>query len=176
MRYQLGFSLLLLGASALHAAQFNFSYSGSGVTATGTITATNMRGGVYQVTNISGTRDGTQAITGLVPGGLAFLYNGPGGAIGLEGAGVVEFDIKGVTGYDSFEYIGGRGPGRGGAGGPWYEEIMFNSRGVPTSTASLTSFKITAVPEPSTPLIFLTLGTLVWALGRKLPIRTVRKP
>jgi hypothetical protein len=167
MRYQLGLSLLLLGASALHASQFDFSYSNAAATvsASGILTATSIGGGVYQVTNIQGTRDGT-TITGLAPGDLSLLSIGTGGAIGLESAGVVEFDLLGVSGYDSFEYLTGVG----------YEETMFNSHGLPTSTNALTSFKITAVPEPSTLLIFLTLGTLVWALGRKLPIRTARKP
>jgi hypothetical protein len=126
-----------------------------------------MGGGVYQVTNISGTRNNTQTITGLAPGDLSYLYTGAGGLFGLTTkGGMVEFGLKGVSGYDSFEYLSGVG----------YAETMFNSHGVPTSTATLKSLKITAMPEPSTLLIFLTLGVLVWALGRKLPIRLVRKP
>jgi hypothetical protein len=167
MRYRLGFSILLLGASALHASQFNFSYSGGTVNALGTLTATNMGGGVYQVTNISGTRDGT-AIAESPIGNLGVLYTGTGGKLGLENGGAMEFAV-GSSELDTVEYLNGV-----------YQETLVNDSSIvpKITTTTLSSFTVSAVavPEPSTLLILLTLGVAVWALGRKLPVRTVRKP
>ena len=56
-------STLAVAASA-RADVFDFSYSGSGVTASGVITTTAPVDGVYTVTDISGTRNNVQ-ITGL---------------------------------------------------------------------------------------------------------------
>jgi hypothetical protein len=59
-------AVLLLSATSAYADTFQFSYSGGGVSASGLLNATPIGGGVYQVTSISGTRNG-QPITGLVP-------------------------------------------------------------------------------------------------------------
>ena len=57
---------LLVSATSAYADTIQFSYTGNGVTASGVMYATPLGGGAYQVTSISGTRNG-QAITGLIP-------------------------------------------------------------------------------------------------------------
>lgn len=59
-------AVLLVGATSADADTIQFSYSGSGVSASGLLNATPVGGGVYNVTSISGTRNG-QPITGLFP-------------------------------------------------------------------------------------------------------------
>ncbi len=71
-------TVLVFGATALRADVFTFSYAGAGLSATGTITATKLALGVYEVTNITGTRtetgDGTQSITNSLLGDGTFNY------------------------------------------------------------------------------------------------------
>jgi hypothetical protein len=175
MRYRIGLSLLLLGAWTLHADQFNFSYSGTTfgggtVSASGMLTATEEgTSGVYQVTNISGTRDGKSIVDSGIPGiGELGVFTESGNTFGLGNSGFLAFGVQGV-GLDSVAYTHGL-----------YVE-MLTSLGFPpsismTNLSNVSIARITAVPEPSTLLIFLTLGMLVWAVGRKLPTRTARKP
>jgi|SRR5579885_532237 hypothetical protein len=154
MRFQLGLPLLLLGASALYADQFTFSDSGAiskgrSVSVSGTLPAS----GLYE------ERDHTWKIAGRVPGDLSFLYSEAGS---LSKPKTGEFDHKGfTTDFDAFDYDSG---------------IEYKQAAI--STANRTGFKVTSTPkamrEPSTLLIFSALGALVWALGRKLPIRRVR--
>jgi hypothetical protein len=70
--------VILVGIAALfsvtsaRADSFGFTYSGTGVAASGTLTTDSLSGGSYLITEISGTRNG-QAMTLLAPG--AFLGN-----------------------------------------------------------------------------------------------------
>lgn len=165
MRYQLLLSMLLLGSSflgssALQAAEFSFTYSGTNVYATGTLTAMSEGGGLYEITNITGERNGDTIVESPL-GNLGVNYTGTGGVLGLESGGAIEFGLQNVIGLDTVEYVGGI-----------YEEVLASTD---PSITKLTTFAVTAVPEPSTLLIFLTLGLAVWALSRKLPLRKLRK-
>jgi hypothetical protein len=167
MRHLACLAVLLFGGSALQASVFSFSYSGtelvSGthVSASGTLTATATTGGLYQVTGITGTRvvgSTDETITG--GSSLGLLYSS-GSGLGLDpgSAGILTFGLSGITGTDTLEYISGLG----------YEETLL--AGLSSSTANLTSFTITAMPEPATLLLFLSAGLGVWVLARKLPSR-----
>jgi PEP-CTERM motif len=168
MRYQFLLSLLLLGGSVLRADQFSFTYSGEAigitgmynVTETGTLIATNDGNGLYSVTSISGTRDGDQTISGLVSGYPDTFLTSNSGLL----AATLDLSIQGV-GTDLI--AGGTG---------LYAETLSSSNPFADSagTGNLSINAVTHVPEPSTLLIFLTLGVAVWALGRKLPTRASR--
>jgi hypothetical protein len=174
MRFLMGSAMILLfGGMCLRADVFSFSYSGvsislsgtQSVSAFGTLTANALGGGLYQVTGITGTRDGT-AITDP-SGDLGLLYTSSGGQLGLDpgSAGIIAFDLAGMVGTDTVEYLSGVG----------YEETLLDlSNPLASSTAHLTSFNIVAVPEGSTLQILLALGLGVWILARKLPLHTAR--
>jgi hypothetical protein len=179
MRYQFGLSLLLLGVPALHASQFTFSFSGGNVSAMGSLTANSVNVGpgpvVYDVSNITGgtlTVSGSNYSVGESPlGNLGVLVADQTGANGsLElGAGAFTFGV-GTNEIDAVAYTGSS-----------YTSVLTNLSSGKITTTSGTNLTIidpppTGVPEPSTLLIFLTFGIVVWVLGRKLPIRTVRKP
>ncbi len=174
MRFLMGSAMvLLLGGMCLRADVFSFSYSGvatslSGtytVSASGTLTANAVGAGLYQVTSISGTRDGTEITD--PSGDLGLLYTSSGGQLGLDpgSAGIVAFGLAGMAGTDTVEYLSGVG----------YEETLVDLTNVlDSSTTRLTSFDIVAVPESSTLQILLALGLGVWILARKLPLHTAR--
>jgi hypothetical protein len=173
MRHLACLALLLVGASASRAAVFSFSYSGvavsvlgthTDVSASGTLTATATTGGLYQVTGITGTRIiGSTDETITSSSSLGFLYSSSSGlTLDPGSAGILAFDLSGITGTDTVEYISGVG----------YEETLVNlGSPLASSTATLTSFTITAMPEPATLLLFLAVGLGVWLLTRKLPSR-----
>ena len=79
-----GVTLVLPGASA-NATVFDWSYSGGGVSASGTLDATDAGGGVYDVTSITGVRDGV-SIAGLTSyaGSDNLVYN-PGPYVDYPG-------------------------------------------------------------------------------------------
>jgi hypothetical protein len=166
MRYQLCLCMLLLGSPVLRASQFSFSYSGVAdpllgspyqVTASGTLTAQSVGNGVYDVTNISGTRNGVTIVDSGI-GNLGILYM-TNGVLGLGNSGFLEFGLgHGAT--DTVAYTGSV-----------LEEVLVSTS---PSVATISKFSVT-VPEPSTVLIFLTLGLVVWAFGRKLPTRLLHK-
>jgi PEP-CTERM motif len=176
MRYQLSLSLLLLGASALQASQFTFSFSGGNVSATGSLTANNINPGsgpgLYDVTSITGTFtiSGTSYSISQSPlgnlGALLIDQTGANGSVQL-GAGGITFGV-GKNGVDAVAYTGSS-----------YTSVLTNfSTGSITSGTNFTVVDPPApkgVPEPSTVLIFLTLGIVFWAFGRKLPRRALPK-
>jgi hypothetical protein len=175
MRYQLGLSLLLLGASALHASQFTFSFSGGNVSATGSLTANSVNvglgPGLYDVTSITGTltiSGNRYGITESPLGNLGALLIDQTGANGsvVLGAGAITFGV-GASGVDAVAYAGSS-----------YTSVLTNfSTGSITSGSNftITDPPATGVPEPSTLLIFLTFGIVVWAFGRKLCTRALPK-
>lgn len=146
-------TVLLLGATVLRADVFSFSYSGMGVSLTGTVTATETLPGMYTVTDIVGTRTGsghTWAISDL-PGG-SFLYSDSWGSMGTFLLGLSGFS----SGTDTLQFLGGLSVESGSAG------------------ASIGSFYLGSsvpVPEPATLLLLCTMGLGVWVLARKLPAK-----
>jgi PEP-CTERM motif len=97
--------LAVVAPVVAHADTINFSYTGDGVTASGTFTTDAPVGGVYTVTGITGTRNG-QAITGIVGVGQfedndnTLLLGSP--YFSLSG---IAFDIAG-TDYNLFSDSG----------------------------------------------------------------------
>jgi hypothetical protein len=159
-------TVLLLSGTAMQAASFTFSYSGAGVSASGTLTATLVSGNLYSVTSVTGTHTATTGATGtrtISGGGGVFYYNGNP----LLNAGGIAFNLSGLVGLDTVAYIGGL-----------YQEAVVGLVGLTAvaSTTSLNSFQISAagVPEPSAVALLLAMGTGVFLLARKLPARTVR--
>lgn len=71
--------LLLLGSMAANAGPISwaFSYTGTGVSASGVLSTNDLSGGTYLINGISGQRNG-EAILGLVPAGTIFT---PGGSL-----------------------------------------------------------------------------------------------
>jgi hypothetical protein len=190
MRYLVCSALLLFGFSAAQASVFDFSYSGvakpllggsaTDISASGTLDVTAMGGGVYKITDITGIRDVDnssgvfqyqQTITDT-GANFGYLFTDSSGNFQLQtgGAGILVFGVSGSTsGTDTVEYLSGVG----------YQETFVPSNLVGTTTATLTNFKITdppapSVPEPSTVLLFSTLGPGVWFLARKMALRQSR--
>ena len=125
---------------------FNFSYSGPGFTASGTLTATLQSDNAYRVTAISGTRDGV-AITGLVAVNGYFtntnLLYFPAGGSNPAGTGFFD-DVTSGLAYSigGTRYIVGL---RG--GGPLYDEIRSDEFGA-TTFDTLSSLEVTSTPIP----------------------------
>ena len=154
-------AVLLVGATSANADTFQFSYSGSGVSASGVLNATPVGGGIYIVTSISGTRNG-QPITGLVPcnpispatycTGVGYNYDNllfPTSTMQLDLYGLV-FGVEGLTNPVNL-YWESRIPS------PVYMELTWVATGGTPSrlyTPTEVSFSNTAVPEPSTVLLF----------------------
>lgn len=139
------FAFLLLGASALRADVFNFSFSGNTVSASGTVTATDVVPGVYTITSISGTQNGVSfSMTGS---GNTLVYNGG------SATGTFDLMIKGV-GMDVLSFAGN----------------TYSETGA-TGANSGTNFRMASVPEASTASLLLAMGLGVWILARKFPSR-----
>jgi PEP-CTERM motif-containing protein len=150
-------AVLLFGATASRADQFSFSYSGAGVTASGTLTATAVGLGIYDVTDISGTRNGT-AISDSLAGGV-FNYGSSTPLLTLT----YDFNVNSILGIpvptlDTVSYANGS-----------YQEQTVGLTG--TTTTKLSNFYIGHVPEPSTLLLLFTMGLGFWVLARKLPAK-----
>jgi hypothetical protein len=82
LRLKLFASVLTLGTlaagmcvSPANALTWDFSYSGSGVTASGVLTTSDLTGGVYDITGISVTRNGVTGTT-LLPAAPEFFPDG----------------------------------------------------------------------------------------------------
>jgi hypothetical protein len=163
-------AVMLSLASAASATTFNWSYSGLNgyaVSASGTLQATPLGGGAYQVTSITGTRNGS-AITGLtnyaiednqvydtVPHldflGLAFN-------VGSDAFNIYFWDV--TTGQYSCGAIGycEIGPGVSGTDG----------LGPPADPTHQIDVSLSAVPEPSTwGMMLIGFGVLGAALRRR---------
>ena len=138
--------LILLGcAQSLYAdTTYNFSFDGSGITASGSVTAALQFGDEYLVTSLSGTQNG-DAMTLLPPLGYAgndnlFFTSAPF----LDSAGV-SFSAGGID-YNVYFY-----------GGTYYDcstpVTCFYGDGVPLTSGSLS---LTPIPEPGTLVLFGT--------------------
>jgi hypothetical protein len=138
---------LLMGTTALQADVFSFSYSGSGVSVNGTITAASLTPGVYTISDISGIRNG-KAFDDSPLGGGSFTYGGP-----LSSSGTMMFTV-GLIGLDTVTFSGRTYAEAGLAG---------------ASTGN--NFSISQVPEPATLSLLLAMGSGIWILARKLPSR-----
>jgi hypothetical protein len=145
-------AVLLCGVTGLRADVFNFSYTGSQLSASGTLTATLVSGDTYKVTDITGQRNGS-TIDGLVSQG-SFDYNGSASNVSIV------YDLGGIVYYDVS------------TDGSNTETTSI--LGFPVGTKNLTTFSISSVngvPEPTGLLLLLTTGLGVCVMARKLPFK-----
>lgn len=124
----------LLTAQSANAAKFDFSYSGEKVYADGVLTATDLGGGKFQVTDITGERNGA-IISSLIPSGSLFNDN----LIFPSQSSVV--DSKGFA-FQAGNKVSVSSSGSG------YTDFSLNSDRRPISTA-LNSLKITPFKTPT---------------------------
>ncbi|MGA3126218.1 MAG: PEP-CTERM sorting domain-containing protein [Candidatus Korobacteraceae bacterium] len=148
----LAFTVVALGlfyAPAAKADTFDFTYSGSGYSASGVFTTGNA-GSPFTVTGITGTADGS-AITSLslYAGADQLLYFPPSGGSYADGAGISFATLSGVD-YNIYAYNGGI-----------YllvstvDPVGYPENGVPITMSAVT-------PEPITLLLF---GTGLMGIG-----------
>lgn len=161
----IGAALLVASASANASLIWAFDYTnGSTVDVSGTLTtADTLSSGGYLVTGISGFRNGSDAITGLLPpptfGGYGFdnlLLPGPGSLLDVGG---LAFTTQSGGAFN----ICGASPAYPGysCGSSGYTE--FNML---TGAATLVNFTARQVPEPTT-LSLLGLGLLAGLMRRR---------
>lgn len=130
-------ALLVLFAPCAFADQFDFTITGSGISASGVFTATQESNGTYLVTSITGLQNGL-AMTLLAPNGYAandnLLYLTPPPLLDIPGisflAGSIDYNIY----FDGSVYRECNNADNG---------ACYVPAGVPID------FKVTAVPEPS---------------------------
>jgi hypothetical protein len=147
---------LVCGATSALADSFSFSYTGSGVTASGTFTTNSLSGGSYLITAITGTRNG-QSMTLLAP--LAF-----------DGNDNLLFPTSPLLDFNGFSFA---------AGGVNYN-VYFNSFACcggtttyyETSTPGVLGTQVNfsaSVPEPSTFVLLVSgLAAIGWGVRRKI--------
>lgn len=165
---------LLVCAAPAKADSFQMSYSGSGVNGFMNLTGNPLGGGLYAVTSVGGTENGT-AISGLVggnganyfwlPDGSGYLYDNymtPGSSPVFSNPGLL-FALAGNSFPENIYWDGSE-----------YVEASYLGGGNFPSDFNIVpiSLKVTAVPEPST-LALLSAGLLVMGLGLR---KGLRKP
>jgi hypothetical protein len=147
-KFMLCTAVVLVGCTAVRADTFNFSYSSTGlggpVNASGTLTAAQFMPGGFEVTSITGDRNGDTIVP---PGGGGVFYWGP------NVSGSIYFTL-GLSGL--------------------LDSVTFNNGGyIELGTGGLYSagnFSIgRSMPEPATLAIFLTMGLGALVLARKMP-------
>ena len=136
----------LLSAAALQADVFTFTYSGSGVSVTGTLTATDVVPGIYTVTNIAGTRNGT-AFDNSPFGGGTFTYSSSSSAVGT-----LYFSVGSLGLPDTVIFA---------------NNIYSESGALGVDIGS--NFSISRAAEPAVLSLLFTMGLGGWFLARKLP-------
>lgn len=141
----------LLSASLAQAATFAWSYSGPGVTASGTLTTAGPALVLEDVISFTGTRNGT-AILGLVPLGVDdnYIYDNQ------FTIGIPHLTEGGIL-YD----IGGGGPDASiniylDSADGLYHDLRLDPLGA-SITDTIVTFNVTAVPEAAT-LGYMALG------------------
>jgi hypothetical protein len=136
-------AMLLLGANALSAASFDFSFSGSGVSASGVLTATSVGLGTYDVTGVTGTQ------------GSKTLSDGGGSSFTLAGSSVflatLNFDLPSHGSESVGDFFG-----------------IVSGSGLASNVDYLSITSVSSVPEPAVLLLLLTMGLGVWLFGRKV--------
>jgi len=149
-------ALTLAGLGSAQANTWAWSYSGTGVTASGTFTTAGAALVPEDILTFSGLRNGV-AITGLVPLDTDpnFLYDNQFIAVGdhFSDAGV----LYSVAGQDNVNlyFLAGT-----------YTDLVIDAAGNAVETPI--SFSVSAVPEPATALALLTgLGVLGLRLGAR---------
>lgn len=146
------FAGLLAFSPAANAALFEFSYSADGYSGDGEFTATLVSPSVYDITNITGTANGS-AITGTS------LYAGADNVLYYPATGSTYVDFNGIsfsTAVNSYNIYTPDGSSYG------VLDYVSNPVGYPTSVVA--SFTVTAVPEASTWALML-LGFAGLGLG-----------
>jgi len=147
--------------NSVQAAQFSFSYSGTGVDASGVLTTTDTpnSGGFLTITDITGQRNGS-AITAILAPGSFPNDNPPNGVPNDNLFSATEPFLT----FNGFSYLVGSQP----------ENVFFyptvgqyaetdDPNGDPVNYRILNNFSVqaaTPVPEPSSMLGLLALGTL----------------
>ena len=147
-------AVLLSVVTVAQADVFTFSYSGSGLSASGTVNAAAIGGGEYSITGlVSGSRDGqtiTSAAGDFYYTGSPSIFSNAELTLGVNG---LIFDLVVDNALDA-------------------SELAVSNKGTTTDT-TLTSFSINraSVPEPSALLLLATMGLGVWLLARKLHLK-----
>ena len=157
---------------------FTFSYSGSGFSASGTITATLQSGNQYLITGISGTRSG-QSITGLIAaGGFTNVPYGTNDNLLFYPPGGLYLDTKGFAyttadgGHWDAYYESGFSPS------PYGEAYNVSGGFTSDGAQHITSINFDAAPGPipgagALSYLVVLLGGLVrW---RKTVVASVRR-
>jgi hypothetical protein len=162
-------ALALGAASAAHAAKFDWSYTGAGVTASGVLYASPIGGGVFNVNSISGQRNGV-AITGLA------VYASQDNLVYDPARDIYSTGIPSNVDYPGLAYST--------AGGALqnvyidYSTTDFYACGrvglceinTVTGITTVSSFQLVAVPEPGAWMMLLVGAGLVGA-----SLRSVRR-
>jgi hypothetical protein len=127
-------------AAPASAKVFDFSYAGPGIDAAGTFTTTNTpdADGFYTITSIEGTRNGV-SMTLLPPG--TYPADGPNDNLVQPGTNMVDFGgVSFSTDQDYNVYQPTANV---------YDECFAGCDALPGNDVVLTSFSVTAVPEPA---------------------------
>jgi hypothetical protein len=145
---------------------FNFDYSGTGVTASGTFTADSISSGVYLITGISGVRN-NQNITSFVTGGSTpFQYKDtlidnvlimPNNPAFLSNTNSSGFDFGTISGDEFNPYY---------SGGKYYEWKIDGGPSI-----ELTTFNVTASSVPIPPTVYLLGAGLLGLVGLRRKFR-----
>jgi hypothetical protein len=152
-------AVLLLSSTVLRATVFDFSYSGplifDTVSVTGIINATATGGGNYNITTLSGQRNGVSISDASLTNKGSFNADFEIGSFGflVQGHGVDTVTLYGLG-------------------------LFSESGGIPSPTAGF-NFSIVDPPPPSAPeaatlSLLFTMGLGVWVLARKLPAKKAR--
>jgi hypothetical protein len=155
---------LAIGGAAVHAESYEFTATGSSVSASGTLTvvADPTLAGVFDVTGITGTVNG-QAITGLLPC-ATYDVSDPCSSSGPDSFGYDNLLYPSGTGIDDLVFLDFRGIGfdlgSSGVEGDFaadssHQSILYLNDEPSEATPLILAFSVSPVPEPSS---FVLLG------------------